>query len=942
MTEAHLLSPYRPPTSYPVSLSADETAAWLNGYFALWHPAVLARIGRVPAAASSYDHDSPGEGNVYVVPEGPHLYQPDDWATRVTDARAVAFRATADSAATRDNLLRALRDAGETSPLLDAPADAIRTFAGLGYGYLIVDGLFDAADHEKLLDADGFWADITAAVGALSAPDAASTVTAHLRTAAEKLRSAREALNSNTIHLLDWAIPDPANLGAAWPAALGRGLPLTVLASGELLERLAAEFPARFAELKAKFLPDLPGAIDLACGAYAEREDALLPPESQWWNLAKARATVRTLFGVETEVFARKRSANHPQIPAWVQHFGYKKAVLVSFDGALAPARTGAVVTWPGPDGKTIDAFAREPQSASDPLTFFNVVYTLHQAMTQDSIPTLALAHKGAAPAVGYEELVALAELASAVGEFSGLGRYLAEHHYGEYLGTSTADDFFADYLDERVTTLHRPDPVSGFPAHLRLRRRLDSAFALAALHRSLTPPTADEDVSLQKLTALEDAIEHAGASAALPESGTDFEGSLVALESEWAKKLADRIQARATAGQPGLMVLNPCGFTRRVALELDNFGGPIPVTDPVKAAQFDGATAKLVVEVPALGFAWVPRTAPAGTQPPKPRMKTADGTSVRNEFFEAELDPATGGLRAFRDARTRLNRLGMQLVFNPGSKTKARSIKVTQSGTALGEIVAEGEILDEHDAVLATFRHRVRAWVGRPALEVLIEIDPGHAPSGYAWHAYYGARFGWRDERAALFRGVNGANVHTSYTRPVSADYLETRLGSERTFVFTGGLPFIQRHGTRMADVILIPEGERGRRFEFLIAADRDYPMQTAAGWVAPAPVVVTDRSPPPVGPSSWLAHVDLPSLLMTSLRPCPPGEGMGRAVAARFIECAGFGGAADLQFARTPDKAAAVDGEGHQTQEIILAGHAIPLEFSAGEAFRVRAEWA
>jgi len=35
---------------------------------------------------------------------------------------------------------------------------------------------------------------------------------------------------------------------------------------------------------------------------------------------------------------------------------------------------------------------------------------------------------------------------------------------------------------------------------------------------------------------------------------------------------------------------------------------GPIPVADPVKAAEFAGTTARLVVEVPPLGYAWVPR----------------------------------------------------------------------------------------------------------------------------------------------------------------------------------------------------------------------------------------------------------------------------------------------------------------------------------------------
>src|SRR5579885_1209189 len=127
--EAHLLSPYRPPTSYPVSLNPDEAAAWLCGYFALWHPAVLARVGRPPVASSTYDHDTPGEGNVYAVPDGPHLYQPDDWWERVREAKAVAFRAATGREETLANLRQAFRDAGADSPLLDLPPEVVRQFS---------------------------------------------------------------------------------------------------------------------------------------------------------------------------------------------------------------------------------------------------------------------------------------------------------------------------------------------------------------------------------------------------------------------------------------------------------------------------------------------------------------------------------------------------------------------------------------------------------------------------------------------------------------------------------------------------------------------------------------------------------------------------------------------------------------------------------------------
>jgi hypothetical protein len=174
-----------------------------------------------------------------------------------------------------------------------------------------------------------------------------------------------------------------------------------------------------------------------------------------------------------------------------------------------------------------------------------------------------------------------------------------------------------------------------------------------------------------------------------------------------------------------------------------------------------------------------------------------------------------------------------------------------------------------------------------------------------------------------------------------VSPDYLEVRLGAERSFLFTGGLPFVQRHGDRMADVILVPEGERTRSFDLLLSTDRDVPMQTAVGWVSPAPVVETTRGAPHFGTSGWLAHVDMPSLIVTALQPAAPTEGANRAVAARLMESASFGGAAEIRFARDPNRASLIDGMGHVLQPLTLSGDAVPVEFSANETVRVLLEW-
>jgi hypothetical protein len=929
--QLHLLSPYRLPTTYPLQLTGDEATSWLNGYLSLWHPAAIALTGQPPQTSNTYDHDTPGVGYIYCVPQGPHLYQPDDWAERVQAAGAVRYASSTERSESLVLLKDALRERGEAGPLLDAPDEIVRHFAAIGLGYLLVDALFEAMDHEKLLDASAFWAEVTAA---LEAAAKGEEYLPHLKAAAERLQIAREQLFSGSVYWLDFALVNAKELQAPWPESLARGIPLTLLASGEDLERLADQAPDRFAELKAKIIPDLPPSVDLCCGSFRERDEAFLPFESQLWNLREARRTVKRLFNVDTVAYARQKSAFHPQLPSWLNHLGYKHAVLVSFDSATIPSLRGTAANWPGPDGKAVDAFTRSPLPAHDPHTFFNLVYHLREAVSQDSAPTIALIHKGQLPFEVYRDLLALSDLAPVLGTWIGLGRYFTDAITGDYIGSQSADDFFADYLDDRVTNGHRPDAVSAYPRHLRLRRRLDSAYTFAALHRHLTP---DDPTDLNPLDALETDIELRGVE--IPEGPDELSGRLAQQEAELAKRLADRLQVRSPAGQPGLMVFNPCSFTRRAALELDGFRGPLPVGDAIKASEFENGIARFVVEVPPLGYVWLPRGGDAANA--KPRFKTAEGLTVRNEFFEADVDATTGGLRSFRDLRTRTTRFGQQLVYNPGSTARTTSVKITNAGAALGEITSVGVLMSAQDEVLATFQQRVRAWMGRPVLEVRIELDVKHEPSGYPWHGYYGARFGWRDDRGVLFRGVNGQNTQTGYTRPVSPDYLEVRFGAERSFLFTGGLPFLQRNGSRMADVILVPEGERARSFELLLSLDRELPMQTAIGWVSPSPVVLTDNGPPPAGASNWLAHVDMPSLILTSLRPCAAGEGMNRAVAGQFLETSGFGGSAEFRFVRDPSQVSLVDGLGEPAQALTLNGDAIPLDYSAGETLRVKAEW-
>ncbi len=1025
--ELLLLSPYRYPGQNSLMLGNEEMAAWLNGYTALWHPALLWNAKGPPRCDAQYDHEQPRSNAVYVLPETPPLYLPDDWDDRVRVAGSLVFRAGTERPATLDNLRAALAAAGENAPGwtagIDLPSERVTPFFGIGLGHLLQATLAEAMEHENLLESAGFWDDVQGAVAALAgftytpsgpppynpetasspyndagytagqewdnnpaphlaipleeqqplppdasepdlfdapaahepalhdheterqaAPESPSATPdpdvwrTHLGAAAQKLLSAREVLYPVTIHLLDLCVLDERTLDQPWPLSLTHGTPLNVLASANLLERLAREHTDKFALLRARVQAE---EAEVCGGGYLEREEPLLPLDSQLWNLQHGLAVSRELLGSDVKVFARKRFGYHAQLPLLLSTSGLLKTLFLTFDeNSGLPQYTSCVVAWPAPDGKQVDAFVRAPHAVDNPGTFFNLGHYWFKTTREDHAATLALSHTGQPAAPWYGDLIELARLGSMLGTWTTFTRYFNEVMAGEHPPSLSADEFHFDYLSER-TASNLKQPVSGFANHLRMRRRIDACWTFAALHRSLSggkslpleAEIAHEEVTLEAAPGL-------AGSAAVP--------GLETLEKKVTAALAERLQARAADNTPGYLLLNPCGFARRVALELEGASWPLPIGGPVKACQLNGSILRAVVEVPALGFAWLPKSGPSGTQPMAARMRVSDPAArlIRNEFFEAEVDAATGALKAIRDHKTRVNRLGQRLVFNPGSRMVATDIKVTQSGPALAEIVSEGQLLGEQNQVLANFRQRLRAWMGRPLLEMRSELEPVQPAAGYPWHAYFGSRFAWRDERGVLLRGSCGTSYITNHTRPQTPDFLELRMGRTSTVIFPGGLPFHQRQEGRMLDIILQPEGEETRVFDLGIALDRDMPMQTALGLTSPLAIVPTTKGPPHTGSSGWLFHLDAPNLLLTRVMPgpfeCRSGEPPSQdAITARLFECAGHSGHAELRCVRNPRRAVILDARGNFLLEASPAGDAVLLEVSPNDLVHVQVEF-
>jgi hypothetical protein len=936
-----LLSPYTYPGPYPLTIGDDDMAAWLNGYTALWHPALLWQASEPPRVETPYDHESPKPATIYVLPDSPPNYLPENWKERVQQAGSIAIAASADRSATLENLRAALE--AENAPLgwkeaLAAPPDMLSMCFGLGFGYLLQKTLAEAMEHENLLEKTAFWGEVQKAIESMGSeessieqetnsspptplPQAESTADAspppaedawltHLRLAAQKLLSAREVLYPVTIHWLDLHVPGEAPFTNSLPAAMELGVPFNVVASAGALEKLAREQPEKFGLLKALVQKDL---VEICGGSYHEREEALLPYDSQLWNLREGLLASNRLFGKEIAVYARRKFGFHPRTVQQLAAHGVTKLLFLLFDDAAGiPSFTSPVIAWTAPDGKQIDAFVRAPKSADKVESYFNLGNTWFKTTREDHHAIVCLSHTGDKELPWHRDLVALSRLAPVLGTWTTFSQYLSQVSPGEYPAAPVADDFHHDALSER-TNAKVSDPVSGYVQHLKNRRRIDACWTYAGLHRALCGSSDTLNVSDQ-LDGLERVFETQSPLGAEP-------GGLAELEQQITTALAERLQIKSAANQPGVMLLNPCGFARRYALEFDGATAPLPIQGPVKSCQLDGSVNRLIVEVPALGFTWLPRSGPPGTPAMASRMRLGDSKTltIRNEFFEAEVDNQTGGLKAIRDHKTRINRLGQRLVFNPGSRPVVTKVEVTSAGPALGEIVSEGILVGEHEQELASFKQRFRAWLGRPLLEMRIELVPMQPAAGYPWHAYFGARFAWRDERAHLFRGQGGCSFLTTHPRPQSPEFLDIRLGPMGTAIFPNGLPFHQKQeGGRMVDVILSPEGETATTFDLGIALDRDQPMLTAWGLASPLAVVPTTKGPPHVGASGWLFHLDLPSLLLTKLLPgaresTAAAQGEPRdAVVAQLLECAGFPAHAELRCVRNPKRAAILNGLG------------------------------
>ncbi len=932
--ELIILLPCHSLEDFPTHHEGDDANSLLASWSALWHPVLLAAAGQAPTWRRIEDPPSEVRDRLIVVPSVCVQRLPTGFAQRVKDEGGVLVRKTANRKEILGAALENLRNATEGVPYSAVDDELVADFLALGYCYLQIELLTRQMRYASNLDETYFKGTAVAA--------AVAAVEGKLDVAREKLSACFNVLAEERDHyypvdafVLDLTLTARTTLGEPLRVELERQSPTNMLISADSLAEMAAKEPQTFAALKAGLAA---GRVSLIGGEASEERLPLLSHESILAELQRGLAKYDELLGRRPAIFGRWRYGLTPHLPGILHKLGFKGALHTGFEEGKSPDGLQFKVRWEGLDGSAIDAIAKPPLDASKPQTFLALATKLGESMDSDHVATICLAHWPGQASPWIDDLRRISRYCSALGKWITADDYFQKTDQPGQLDRFDANRYRSPYLKQAIIRKEE-DPISTPVQYWREQAELITS------------------ESMNTLAALVTGQPNAAARA------LSTEYSIPSTVNDRSQPAAKRLTAALTAANSGhaphsrgCLIINPYSFVRRMGVEDIKLGGLPTIERPVYAADQHAGRQHAVIDVPAFGFVHLTpgKAAPREKKP----LLLAEDNVLRNEFFEAIINPTTGSLAAIHEYKSRGNRLSQQLALRmPGAKQKpgdsyrdpdesatysimaGDSVETTIATTTLGEIVTRGRLLDAEGKKLASFTQTYRLWRGSRVLHVHIELDPVEEPRADPWNSYYCCRIAWGNELAELFRTVNETRQPVDEKRFESPHYVELADEKTSTSILCGGLTFHRRHEDRMLDTLLIARGERLRTFHLGIGVDLAHPMHEAIGILTP-PIVVRDVPQPSSGASGWLLHLSSRNVIATSLLPLEE-NGKVAGFRVRLLETVGRPANLAISAFRPIKSATTADFLGNGLAELQIDDGKIKLDLAAHEWTEVIARW-
>lgn len=921
--ELIVLLPCQSLDDFPTNLTGEDAEGLLAGWSALWHPALLFAVGKMPTWRAAEFGPESWTGKLIVLPPVVEKTFAGDLESRAANERAHLVRELHQ----RDDIVAALLSAiGAGDQRTGVTEKLAADFLALGTCVLYSELLVRRMRYSSNLAEGPFQGHLlAAATAAVAGKD--EEARRNLALCCNTLVESRGRYYPVDMSLVDLTLVAKTTIGTGLRKELAGEIPVNLLLNGETLAEMVQREPESVAALRAAIER---GAVTVIGGDWDEAELPLMSLEAILANLQRGLAEYETQLGLRPMIFARRRFGLTPALPQILHNLGFRAAVHVTLDDGRFPNPDGSKIRWEGLDNTTIDALGRVPLDAREHGSFLALAQKIGHSMDHDHVATLSFAHWPGQASPFYDDLRRIMAIAPVIGKFVTLDQYFTNTDSSGSYSRFTPDEYRSPYLPQDVAA-GKAGALSQWAGRAESTAAVDACDALDRLAQLLRGTVAGS--SNTPTSAGERGISAA------------------------ASALAESLPREKREPTRGYLALNPASYSRRVLLDVSELGALPAVKAPIKAVENVGGKKRVVVDLPPMGFAWI---GPSGDESGKSWSgdPITSGQMLRNEFCEVAIHPTTGGIQSIHDFRARGNRLSQQLVLRKpaekgtptvdseavASRMVADSVEVTSTGRLVGEITSRGKLLDQTGKRLAGFVQRVQLTIGSRVVNLEVELDPSEPLAADPWNSYLACRWAWADRSAELRRSVHQQSHITQARRLEAPHFVEIEAADGRTALLTGGWPYHQRIGERMLDTLLAVRGESAKTVRLGIGIDVPHAWMAALDLLSPPIVRREDVAPPAPVRHGWLFSVDAKNGVVTHWSPLSddssaPSKVVGFRV--RVLETEGRGGRVKLRSFRAPSSAQRTDFLNQPLGSLNVEGDRIAIELGAYEWVQVEARW-
>jgi hypothetical protein len=393
---------------FPTWLDEGEADDLLTAWTAAWHPQLIAAAGRRPEWASADFTPPDVTGAIGIVPATVE----ERFAAHV-DSTALDGARWVRGVGGREAIVA---EAAAVSGCPPAPAaePLVADFHALGLAWLLADLLARRMRSEMDLESSGFDETIVEAARAAVAGDLEEARN-RLAECFGALEAARSHYYPVDVWLLDTVLLAPSTLGEALDRELDSPVPLGIVATGEVVETLAATRATTVARIRGR-LED--GSLSAVGGRYAARPLDLCTPHEIEADLDQGRRVWEQHLGTPPQVFGQIAGGMSPILPRLLGERGYAGGLWTLFDGTPLPDAGGSRIRWEGRDGVTIDAIARPPLDARRAQTFITLAEQIGTSMDHDHSVVVQFAHYPGTACRWHDDFRRIASWSKVCGEF--------------------------------------------------------------------------------------------------------------------------------------------------------------------------------------------------------------------------------------------------------------------------------------------------------------------------------------------------------------------------------------------------------------------------------------------------------------------------------------------------------------------------------------------